>query len=301
MINEKETLDNGVDQFMNENKILIVDGMALLFRAYFAQSYSSRRIDDGTPTNAIYGFLQYLFDAVNTFNPTHVICCWDMGSKTFRSDLYSGYKANRPEAPEDLIPQFSLVKDIVAALRIPNIGLEGYEADDCIGTVANKISDFGHVYILTGDHDMLQLVTEKIHVVIMKKGRHNYAIYDLDFLKVEKGIHPYQVVEMKGLTGDTSDNYPGVKGIGEKTALKLLIEYETVDGILGNLDTLPKSVKTKIEADLEMLHLSRTLARINTDVPIECSLDNCLWTVNHESASELFEKYRLTSLLKMIG
>ncbi|WP_341278797.1 5'-3' exonuclease H3TH domain-containing protein [Paenibacillus sp. FSL H8-0537] len=286
---------------MNENKILIVDGMALLFRAFFAQSYSPRRIEDGTPTNAIYGFLQYLFDAINQFQPTHVVCCWDMGRKTFRTDLYSGYKANRPEAPEDLVPQFSLVKDIVAALEIPNIGIEGYEADDCIGTVSQKLSQLGHVYILTGDQDMLQLVSERIHVVIMKKGRSNYAVYDLDFLKADKGIYPFQVIEMKGLTGDTSDNYPGVKGIGEKTALKLLSEYESIDGILSNLNHLPKSVKAKIESDLEMLHLSRTLARINIEVPIECSLEECLWKVNLESAEILFEKYRLTSLLKMIG
>ncbi len=286
---------------MNSNKILVVDGMALLFRAYFAQSYSSRRIDDGTPTNAIYGFLQYLFDAVNAFEPTHVLCCWDMGSKTFRSDLYPHYKANRPEAPEDLIPQFSLVKDIVSAMQIPNIGLAGYEADDCIGTVSRQFSELGHVYILTGDQDMLQLVDERIHVVIMKKGRSNYAVYDLELLKTDKGIQPFQVVEMKGLTGDTSDNYPGVKGIGEKTALKLLTEYESIDGILSNLEHLPKSVKAKIEADLDMLHLSRSLARINIEVPIECNLDECLWDIPLESATAVFDKYRLTTLLKLIS
>ncbi|NBD26574.1 5'-3' exonuclease [Paenibacillus glycinis] len=286
---------------MNENKILIVDGMALLFRAFFAQSYDARRMADGTPTNAVYGFMQYLFDAVNRFEPTHVLCCWDMGSKTFRTDLYSNYKANRPEAPMDLAPQFSLVKDIVAALEIPNIGLEGYEADDCIGTVSQKLSQLGHVYILTGDHDMLQLVTDRVHVVIMKKGRGNYAVYDLDFLKVDKGIHPFQVIEMKGLTGDTSDNYPGVRGIGEKTALKLLIEYESIDGILSNLDNLSKSIKAKIESDLEMLHLSRTLARINVEVPIECNLEECLWQVDLEAATTVFDKYRLSSLLKMIS
>ncbi|MFC4810797.1 5'-3' exonuclease [Paenibacillus sp. GCM10023250] len=286
---------------MNENKILIVDGMALLFRAFFAQSYDARRMADGTPTNAVYGFLQYLFDAVNRFEPTHVLCCWDMGSKTFRTDMYAGYKANRPDAPDDLVPQFSLVKDIVAALGIPNVGLEGYEADDCIGTLANRLSELGHVYVLTGDQDMLQLVSERIHVAIMKKGRGNYAVYDLDFLQTDKGVRPFQIIEMKGLTGDTSDNYPGVKGIGEKTALKLLQEYESIDGILSNLDALSKSVKAKIEADLEMLHLSRTLARINVEVPIECELETCTWSGPQDPAHPVFEQYRLTSLLKLIG
>jgi 5'-3' exonuclease len=133
----------------------------------------------------------------------------------------------------------------------------------------------------------------------MKKGRGNYAVYDLDFLKEDKGIHPFQVVEMKGLTGDTSDNYPGVKGIGEKTALKLLQEFESIDGILSNLDGISKSIKAKIEADLEMLHLSRTLARINIEVPVACSLEECLWSVPTE-AEVVFEKYRLASLLKLI-
>ncbi|RUS45517.1 5'-3' exonuclease H3TH domain-containing protein [Cohnella sp. AR92] len=285
---------------MNNNKILIVDGMALLFRAFFAQSYSARRTPDGTPTNAIFGFLQYLFDAVNTFRPTHVLCCWDMGSKTFRTEMYTEYKANRPEAPEDLVPQFSLVKDVVAALGIPNLGIEGYEADDCIGTLATRLCEQGHVYVLTGDQDMLQLVSERVHVVIMKKGRQNYAVYDLDLLKEDKGIQPFQIVELKGLTGDTSDNYPGVKGIGEKTALKLLLEYETIDGILANLSSLSASIKTKIENDLDMLHLSRTLARINVDSPIDCVLDDCLWNVSIEQAKPLFDQYRLTTLLQMI-
>ncbi|QHT62646.1 5'-3' exonuclease [Paenibacillus lycopersici] len=286
---------------MNENKILIVDGMALLFRAYFAQSYDARRMADGTPTNAVYGFLQYLFDAVGRFEPTHVLCCWDLGSKTFRTEIYDSYKANRPEAPADLIPQFTLVKDVVAALGIPNLGLEGYEADDCIGTLSTKLSGLGHVYVLTGDQDMLQLVTESVHVVIMKKGRGNYAVYDIDFLREDKGVHPFQIIEMKGLTGDTSDNYPGVKGIGEKTALKLLQEYESIDGILDNLESLSKSIKAKIESDLDMLHLSRTLARINIDVPIHCELDACQLAVPMETAQPVFEQYRLTSLLKLIG
>lgn len=283
-----------------EPKILIVDGMALLFRAYFAQAYP-RRLADGTPTNAIYGFLQYLFDAMTQFKPSHVVCCWDMGSKTFRSELYDGYKANRPEAPDDLVPQFGLVKDIVTALGIPNVGMAGYEADDCIGTLSNRLCSHGHVFVLSGDHDLLQLVSERIHVVIMKKGRSNYCVYDLNLLKEDKGLLPSQIVELKGLTGDTSDNYPGVKGIGEKTAVKLLLEYEDIDGILANLDGLSASVRKKIESDLDMLHLSRDLARIRLDAPIDCQLTECLWTEPPETAYPVFEKYRLTPLLKLIG
>jgi 5'-3' exonuclease len=123
-----------------ENKVLLVDGMALLFRAFYATSYSGyiRKTRAGIPTNAIYGFIQYFFDAIQTFKPTHVVCCWDMGSTTFRTEQYDQYKANRMAAPEELIPQFELVKDVVQEMGVPNIGIAGFEADDCIGTLASR-------------------------------------------------------------------------------------------------------------------------------------------------------------------
>lgn len=285
---------------MSATKILIVDGMALLFRAYFAQSYGSRPAADGTPTNAVYGFLQYLFDAINQFQPSHVVCCWDMDSRTFRTELYAAYKGNRGEPPEDLVPQFELVKQITAALAITNVGVHGYEADDCIGTLAKQFATAAHVYILTGDQDMLQLVAPQVHVIIMKKGRSNYAVYDATLLREEKGVHPAQIIDMKGLTGDTSDNYPGVKGIGEKTALKLLQQYETIEGILAHLHELTKAIRTKIENDIEMLHLSRRLATIHVEVPLQCRLEDCVWNVPYESAAAKLEPYRLHTLLKLL-
>lgn len=152
-------------------RVMIVDGMALLFRAFYATSYGGyiRKTKAGLPTNAVYGFLQYFFDAVSTFEPSHVVCCWDMGKGTFRTEKYDGYKSNRIEAPLELIPQFDLVKEVVAELGVPNIGLAGYEADDCIGTLAACYGGESEVYILTGDHDMLQLVTDNVKVIIMKK------------------------------------------------------------------------------------------------------------------------------------
>lgn len=154
-----------------KGRVMIVDGMALLFRAFYATSYGGyiRKTSAGLPTNAVYGFLQYFFDAVSTFEPSHVVCCWDMGKGTFRTEKYDGYKSNRIDAPLELIPQFDLVKEVVAELGVPNIGLVGYEADDCIGTLASCYSGESEVYILTGDHDMLQLVNDSVKVVIMKK------------------------------------------------------------------------------------------------------------------------------------
>jgi 5'-3' exonuclease len=288
---------------LNTNKVLLVDGMALLFRAYFANSYGGyiRKTAAGVPTNAIYGFIKYFMDAVQTFGPTHVVCCWDLGSKTFRTDKYAGYKANRPDAPGDLIPQFSLIKDVVESFNVPNIGFEGFEADDCIGTLADQFSKEMDVYVLTGDHDMLQLVTDRIKVIIMKKGQSNYAVYDPETLFAEKQLSAAQFIDLKGLIGDTSDNYPGVKGIGEKTALKLLIEYGSIEGILENLPSLPKGVRSKIEADVEMLHLCRDLARIRCDAPVECDIHSSLWSVDRHTVIAKFEELEFNSLMKLIG
>ncbi|XEC97707.1 5'-3' exonuclease H3TH domain-containing protein [Paenibacillus tarimensis] len=285
------------------NKTLIVDGMALLFRAFYATSYSGyiRKTSEGLPTNAVYGFIQYFFDALQTFEPTHVVCCWDMGSSTFRTEQYPDYKGNRMEPPPELIPQFDLVKEVVEEMGVRNIGIVGFEADDCIGTIAKRFEADSDVLILTGDHDMLQLVTERIKVIIMKKGKSNYAVYDPDSLWEERQLTPEQVIDLKGFMGDTSDNYPGVRGIGEKTAIKLLNEYKTAEGVLDNLESLPNGVRKKIEADLEMLHLSRDLARIRLDAPVECCLDECILNVRREAAIRKFEELEFGGLKKLIS
>ncbi|WP_246120479.1 5'-3' exonuclease [Cohnella terricola] len=285
---------------MTEPKVLLVDGMALLFRGFYANAYGGyiRKTKAGLPTNAVFGFVKYLFDACRTFEPTHIVCCWDMGSKTFRTDKFADYKGNRPEAPADLVPQFDLVKEVVDGLNIPNIGMIGYEADDCIGTLSKQLGAHMDVYVLTGDHDMLQLVDERVKVVIMKKGPSNYAVYDSEALLEEKQLTPKQFIDLKGLIGDTSDNYPGVKGIGEKTATKLLVEYDSIDGILDNLHALPKGVRAKIEADIEMLHLCRELATIYCEAPVSCSPEECLWRPDHSKIASLFERLEFNSLVK---
>ena len=283
-------------------RLLLIDGMAILFRAYFATSFTGaiRRTSSGLPVNAVHGFVRYFWDAVQRFEPSHIICCWDMGSKTFRSEQFGAYKANRPDAPLDLIPQFDLVKEVVESFGVPNVGLVGYEADDCIGTLARLHSSDTEVYVLTGDHDLLQLVNESVTVVIMKKGYGNYLLYTPDYLMEERSLTPQQIIDLKGLMGDTSDNYPGVKGIGEKTALKLVLEYGSIDGILERMNELPASIRTKIENDLEMLHLSRQLARINCEVPIELQLDGCCWAIDRHRVAAKFEELEFKSLLKMI-
>ncbi|MDF2723629.1 MAG: ypcP [Paenibacillus sp.] len=289
---------------MVNRTVLLVDGMALLFRAYYASSYSGyiKKTSAGLPTNAVHGFVKYLLDAVKRFRPTHVVCCWDMGSKTFRTEQYADYKGNRGEPPEELIPQFDLVKEVVDSFSVPNIGLIGYEADDCIGTLAQHYAnDETHVFVLTGDHDLLQVVAERVHVVIMKKGASNYAVYDAPGLLEERGLIPKQIIELKGLTGDTSDNYPGVKGIGEKTALKLLGEFGDIDNLLANIGAVPASVRKKIEASLDMLHLSRSLATIRCDVPIECPIEDGLWSPDLHRVRAKFEELEFKGLAQEIS
>ncbi|KGP92199.1 5'-3' exonuclease [Pontibacillus chungwhensis BH030062] len=288
---------------MEKNKVLLVDGMALLFRAFYATAMSGYYMvnSKGVPTNAVYGFVKHLFAATNEYKPSHVICCWDMGSHTFRNDLYPEYKANRGEAPVELIPQFELVKEVTAAMDIPNVGITGYEADDLMGTLANVYSEENEVLILTGDQDTLQLLKDNVKVILMKKGYGNFAEYEHGTFYDEKGISPQQMIDLKALMGDSSDNYPGVKGIGEKTALKLLQKHETIEGLLENLDALTKAQRTKIEQDLEMLHLSRKLARIHCEVDVTCSLEEAVLSINEDLMHNKFDELEFKNINRLIN
>lgn len=282
--------------------LMLVDGMALLFRAFYATAVTGQFMINakGVPTNAVQGFLKHMLTAVDHFSPTHVAVCWDMGSKTFRNELFGDYKANRSTPPVEMIPQFDLVKDVVEAFDIPNIGLEGFEADDCIGTIAKASAAHSEVYILTGDQDMLQLLEDNISVVLLKKGFGNYEVHNTESFFEWKGITPRQMIDLKALMGDPSDNYPGVKGIGEKTALKLLIQYKSIEGILANVHALTKTQRAKIEDAVDMLHLSRKLAEIKCDVPVSCSLDEAHFSYDREKVKQMAMDHGFRSLQKII-
>ncbi|MFA1820783.1 5'-3' exonuclease H3TH domain-containing protein [Virgibacillus oceani] len=287
---------------MENKQVLLVDGMALLLRGFFATAFRGNfmKTSEGVPTNGIYQFMRYFLDAVNTFQPTHVVCCWDMGSKTFRTELYEGYKQNRSAPPEELIPQFDLIKEVMEAFEIPNIGLENFEADDCIGTLAKEYATENKVTILTGDQDILQLVQENVRVAIMRKGQGNYEVFNAENFYEKKNINPKQMIDLKGLMGDTSDNYPGVKGIGEKTALKLIREYETIDSLLENIDELPKGIRNKINTNIDMLYLSRNLAEIKCDVPVSCELNTAVWQFDKTKVEDKFNKLEFKNLGKFL-
>lgn len=224
-----------------------------------------------------------------------------MGSKTFRTEMYDGYKANRDAPPVELIPQFDLVKEIVQSFDIPNIGLENFEADDCMGTLANIYNPENEVFILSGDQDLLQLVKENIRVIIMRKGQGNYEVFDKDNFYEKKALSPAQIIDLKGLMGDSSDNYPGVKGIGEKTALKLLQEFETIDGLVENIERLPKGIQSKLQADMDMLYLSRQLAEIKCDVPISCDLEGSRWDFKEDKVITELDKLEWKHLDRLLA
>lgn len=285
-----------------EKKVLLVDGMALLFRAFYATAMSGYFMvnSKGIPTNAVHGFTRHLLTATNHFQPTHVVCCWDMGSHTFRNDLFDGYKANRSAPPEELVPQFDLVKEVTEAMDIPNIGIKGYEAVNCIGTLARAYQEDSEVLILTGDRDILQLLDEQVKVVLMKKGVGNYDIYHAERFVEEHGIQPLQMIELKAMMGDSSDNYPGVRGIGEKTALKLLQKHGSLEAILENLDSLTKAQRTKFETDLEMVHLSRQLAEINCETEAFCDLSDAVFQPNRERVMEKFNELEFKRIEQLV-
>jgi 5'-3' exonuclease len=284
------------------DSLLLVDGMALLFRGFYATSYRGQFMETskGVPTNAIFGFVRYLWDAIGRFEPSHIICCWDMGSQTFRNEMFPDYKANRGEAPAELIPQFELVKEVSDSFSILNVGVRGYEADDVIGTLAKNLCSDIDVRILTGDRDSLQLVNDNVHAVIMNKGIGNYTVYTPELIKETIGVTPAQLIDIKGLMGDSSDNFPGVPGIGEKTAIKLIKEHHSIEGILENQDKLTKGIQKKLSENLEILHLSRKLAEIYCEVPMSCSLEECFWKFDIRKATEMLERIESNRLVKLI-
>lgn len=253
-----------------ENRVLLVDGMALLFRHFYATSlhnqfmYNSKDI----PTNGIQGFVRHIFTAINEINPSHVAVCWDMGQSTFRNDMYTDYKQNRPAPPEELIPQFDYVKEISDQFGFINVGMTNYEADDVIGTLAKTFSDNNEVHIITGDKDLLQCINNNVEVWLIKKGFNIYNRYTLARFNEEYQLNPQQLIDIKAFMGDSADGYPGVKGIGEKTALKLIQTYGSVENVLSNIDRLTPAQRKKIEADKDNLTLSKRLAEIYTEVPL---------------------------------
>ena len=255
-------------------KLLIVDGMALLFRSFFASAAMGHyiRLADGTPTNGAQGFVRHVLTAQSIMKPTHLAVCWDMGAHTFRNELFDGYKANRPAPPEEMLPQFDMAKNLSEQIGWKNFGVKGMEADDLIGSMITKWQDEADITVISGDKDLLQLLRPSTEIAFTKKGYTEYDVYTHTRFTEEYGIEPIQFAQVKAFMGDTSDGYPGVKGIGPKQALTLIQTYGSIENVLTSIDELKPGQRTKIKENLDMLKLSHELATIQTNVPIEAEL-----------------------------
>lgn len=252
-------------------KLLIVDGNSIANRAFYALPFLSDR--QGQPSGAVFGFANILIKVIHEEKPTHIVIAFDHARETFRNQIYSEYKMQRKETPEELISQFPLIKEMLKAMEIKTVEISGIEADDIIGTIAKNNSC--KKFILSGDRDLLQLIDDSTMVWLTKKGVSEVEKVDQKRLKELYNIVPEQVVELKALMGDASDNIPGVKGIGEKTAHTLIDEYGTLDNVYANIDNIKGKLKDKLALDKEMAYISKDLATIRTNCEFEFKLDDC--------------------------
>lgn len=278
-------------------KLLLIDGNSLLFRAFYATSYGDiMRTSKGVYTNAVYAFANMLNKALKTIDPDYCVVAFDKGKHTFRHELNPEYKAGRKETPVELIEQFDLVREMLEAYNLPYIELDDIEADDIIGSIAKKYDM--ETCILSSDRDMLQLIDDSTSVYVMRKGMSDIAKMDENALKDEYGLKPYQIVDYKGLAGDKSDNIKGVEGVGDKTAVKLLSEYDTCEGIYENIDQIKGKLQEKLIRDKDSCFLSKTLATIKTDVDIPVELEDIKLNIDDVRKNEFFKKYEMNSLIR---
>ena len=271
-------------------KLLIADGNSMLFRAYYATAYGMKMTSSqGIPTNAVFGFANMLQKAIDLVQPDSILVAFDAGKHTFRHELYADYKGGRKPAPEDLVPQFQLARDYLDGYHIRWVEKADIEADDLIGSMSRQADGYS-TSILSSDHDLLQLIDDTTSVILMKKGITEIEVMDREKLKEEMGLEPLQIIDLKGLMGDHSDNIPGIPGIGEKTALKLLGEYGDVENVLAHADTFKGALGKKVQAGRELAVLSKQLATIRTDVPLDFSADDCAFVPDYASLIRFLER-----------
>jgi DNA polymerase I len=278
-------------------RVILIDAHSLIYRAFFALPPMST--SDGRVTNAVYGFTSMLA-IVLASRPEYAIAAFDLGKPTFRSLEYAEYKAGRRAMPDDLRPQMEMVRQVLESFSIPIYGVEGFEADDVIGTLARIAEERGHaVTIVSGDLDCLQLVTESVEALVPRRGITDTFVYGPDQVRQRYGFEPVQLVDFKALRGDTSDNIPGVPGVGDKTAAKLVQDYGTVDALLEKLDELPDGrVKTALTANADKVRLGKRMVTIVREVPIELELEKARWTrYDYDDARRVFDHLEFRQLL----
>lgn len=284
------------------NKLVLIDGNSIIYRAFFALPLLNN--DKGVYTNAVFGFTTMLLRILEEEKPTHMLVAFDAGKTTFRHKTYKEYKGGRNKTPSELSEQFPILKEVLDAFDISHYQLDQYEADDIIGTLATNGNDEKwDVTVISGDKDLLQLVSDKVTVNLTRKGISDVEAYTPTFLKEKMEIEPDQIIELKALMGDNSDNIPGVPGVGQKTATKLLKQFSTLDGVYDNIDGVSgKKLKEKLTDHKEDAYMSRELVTINTNSPIEISLKDLPYNgYQSNKVSAIFKDLGFQSLLGKVN
>jgi len=292
------------------SKLILIDGNAILHRAYHALPPLTTK--SGQPINAVYGLVSMLLRVIQDLKPTHIAIAFDRKEPTFRQKEYKDYQAQRPAMDKELSGQFEKAKDVAFAMRIPVYERAGYEADDLLGSMAkqstaisNNNSTVDEVVIVTGDRDILQLVDKKIRVYMPIRGLSEGKLFAPEDVKEKMGVLPEQIIDLKALIGDSSDNYKGIPGIGPKTAVNLLEKYKSFENIYKKLDDIPAATKTKLEVGMDSGKMSQRLAKIVTDMELDTDLEKAsYWQVDNPQVLDLFSQFgfrTLTNRVKDVG
>jgi DNA polymerase-1 len=286
----------------NNDRLVIIDGNSLINRAYYAIQ-RPMITKEGIYTQGIYGFITMLAKIIGEYEPAYIVVAWDRKAPTFRHEEYKEYKAGRRKMPIELAMQLPYMKEVLEAMNIANLEIDGFEADDIIGAVAKRGEAEGlEPFIITGDRDELQLASDKTKVLITKKGISEFELYDADAMMEKYGFTPLQFIDYKGLMGDSSDNIPGLPGVGEKTASKLILEYGSVENLIENADSIASAkLREKVIENAPLAIMSKRLATIVTDVPIEIDFER----MKKESPDipalvSLYKKLGFNSFLKKL-
>lgn len=287
-----------------KEKVILIDGMSVVFRAYHAMSQSQLRTKTNEPTGAVYAFTNILINLLNKEKPKYIAVLFDTREPTFRHKFFPEYKANREAFPEDLEPQLKRIKEILDAFNIKRIEIPGYEADDLIGTLAKKFASKSHIVVcLTNDKDFFQIVDEKILLYRPSKNiTEGFEIITPEKVIEKYGVHPEQIIDLFAILGDPVDNVPGVKGIGEKTAIPLIQKFSSLEKLYENLDKIEKeSLRTKLKQNFEQALLSKELVKINSNIPFEITLEEIQWKgLNFDKLDKIFQELDFRTLRQKI-
>lgn len=287
-----------------KNKILLVDGNLLLFKSFFATLYSNNKLETstGTDTSAAHTFIISLIKIIKMNNPSHCFIAFDAGKKTKRHEIYEGYKAGRAKAPIEIFEQKKIIIEILNAMNIKHMDMVGYEGDDLIASMTTKFSNGNQILIWSDDQDLLQLIDNNVSVIVKDSKTKSFIIKDINNFKNIHGFEHYQITDYKGISGDASDNLPGVKGIGPKGAIDLLNKYETLEEVYNNLDNLSDTQKNKFIESREVAFMCKKLANLELFLNIDIKLNDIkINSLLNDEVKITLNKYELKTIEKLIS